>query len=901
MMLPSGWTARHLERRLLVSVVLLGAAGLGLVHLMLHRGEPLEPVLIGVAALLSFFVVHVLLAASRPDADQLLLPLVAALTGLSLVMIYRLKPLYLVRQAAWVVLALAALVAVVAVMRDLRWVGRYTYLSGAAALLLLVLTVAGGVEVNGARRWLLIRGITFEPGEIVKLLLVVFFAGILAEAPGGRLLPGAHRWRIELARLGPVLSVCAGALLLVIFQRDVGLAMLYFGIFLAMLYAATGRAAYLALGLVAFVAGAAVCYALFPHVRVRIDVWLNPWRDAAGRAYQIVQALYALASGGLLGAGLGAGHPELMPEVHTDMIGPAIGEELGYAGLTCVIVLYVLLLARTSKIAVRARDPGAALVATGLSAGLALQALIILGGSTRFTPLTGIPAPFLSYGGSAAVSHFIAIALLLGISAQAAGPAPSSPEPDRRRLVKLASVLAACFVALWGYLGLVQLVWGARLADSPGNPRLAIAEQRVHWGRILDRRLRVLADSTVVGEGRVRRYPDGRLYAHVLGYRSRHYGLTGIEAEFNAALVGAGPRDPWTQLLDVLGRPPLGNDVVLTIDADVQRAAVQALAGRRGAVVVLDPADGAVLALASLPDFAPESVDAEWPQLTQDAAAPLLDRAAQGQYPPGSAFKPVTLAAGLASGRVTDASTFDCPGYIVVAGATISDFDKKGHGHVALPQAFTVSCNVSFVQVGLRTGAGAIIATARALGLGRAPRFQLPAAAGHLPDPGRLGLRGLAQISFGQGELLVTPLQMAILAGTIGNRGVMVDPFVVAQVRAPDGQVVSSFHSGGARQAIPAALASHVGRFMVSVVQSGTGTAAQIQGIAVAGKTGTAENPHGRTHAWFIGFAPADRPTLAVAVVLENAGVGGEVAAPVARAVLQAAFAAHAAPSPRRP
>ncbi len=892
---------RTLERRLLLSAVLLGGAGLIIVHLSLHRGESWTPVLIGAGALLSFLVVHAILVALRPDADQLLLPLVAAMTSLSLVMIYRLKPLYLVRQSAWVVLALAAFLAVMAVMSDLRWVRRYTYLCGAAALLLLVVTVAVGMEANGARRWLLFRGVTFEPGEIVKLLLVAFFAGILAETPEGQLPQGVPRWRTELARLGPMLTVCAGALLLVVFQRDVGLAMLYYGIFLTMLYAATGRAGYLAMGLVAFIAGAAVCYQLFPHVRVRIDVWLDPWRDPSGRAYQIVQALYALGSGGLLGTGLGAGHPEFIPEVHTDMIAPAIGEELGYAGVSGVIILYLLLLARMFRIAIRARDPRSALVGTGLAAGLTLQALIILGGSTRFTPLTGIPAPFLSYGGSAAVSDFIAVALLLGISAQHDFQPAAAIEPDRRRVARLAAVFTAGFLVLWGYLALVQVVWGGRLADAPENPRLAIAAQRAHWGRILDRRLRVLADSTLVGGRQVRHYPDGRPYAHILGYRSAQYGVTGLEARFNVALVGVGPRDAWTQLLDAFGRPPQGNDLVLTIDGDVQRAAVRALGGRRGAVVVLDPTTGGVIALASLPDFAPDTVDAQWSQLAKDSSAPLLDRATQGQYPPGSAFKPITLAAALAAGRVTDTTSFDCPGSIAVGGAAIFDFDRNGHGHVALPQAFALSCNVSFVQVGLRTGADAVVAMARTFGFGRAPRFELPAAAGHLPDPGRLGLRGLAQISFGQGQLLVTPLQMALLAATVANGGVAMEPMLVAQMRAPDGRVLRSSGPRRPRQAIPATLAAHIGQYMQGVVQSGTGTAAQIQGTAVAGKTGTAENPHGRTHAWFIGFAPASRPTVAVAVVLENAGVGGEVAAPMARDVLQAALTAQRAGPSRRP
>jgi penicillin-binding protein A len=575
------------------------------------------------------------------------------------------------------------------------------------------------------------------------------------------------------------------------------------------------------------------------------------------------------------------------------MIVPAIGEELGLAGVSCVLVLYLLLLARMFRIAMRAANPLSALVATGLATGLALQALILLGGSTRFIPLTGIPAPFLSYGGSAAISNFIAIALLLGISSRC-HPAPAAlVAPDRHRLARLGKALTAGYLVLWGYVALVQVAWGEQLATAPENPRLAIAAQQVQWGRILDRHLRVLADSSLVDGRRTRRYPDGRLYAHILGYRSAQYGQAGIESAFNAALVGAWPRDTWSAALGTFRQAAQGNDLVLTIDADVQRVAANALGGRRGAIVVLDPTTGALIALASHPDFAPDAVEAQWVQLIKDQSAPLLDRATQGQYPPGSAFKTITLAAALAAGRVTDTTSFDCPGSITVEGAMIADFDRRGHGHVALPQAFALSCNVSFVQVGLRTGANAITAMAQAFGLGLAPRFELPTAPGSLPDPRHMGLRGLAQISFGQGELLVTPLQMALVAATIANGGMQMKPTLVAQVRSPDGRILVSFDRPRSREVIPRALAAQLGQYMLGVVQGGTGTAAQVQGIAVAGKTGTAENPHGRTHAWFVGFAPASRPTVVVAVLLENAGVGGDVAAPGARQVLQAALAAQ--------
>ena len=409
------------ERGLLAGAVGLGVVGLATVHLSLYGAEPWDPVVIGGIALAAFLVVHGALCASGSEADEIMLPVAAALSAIGFVMIYRLRPEYLVRQAAWTALGLTALLIILAIPHDLRWVRRYAYLCAAIGLALLAITVIAGVERNGARQWLLLGGVAVEPGEIVKLLLVAFFAGVLTEQRGTLMLPGRRRWRAELGRLGPMLLCCLGALLLLVFQHDLGLAMLYYGIFMVMLYIATGRMDYVAIGLAAFVSGAALCYLWFGHVRVRVDVWVDPWADASGGGYQILQGLYALATGGILGTGLGAGHPTLMPASYTDMIFPAIGEELGAVGTFCVTALYLILVGRMFRTAMLARGAFEALMAAGLATALGLQAFVILGGSTRLIPLTGIPAPFLTYGGSAAVANFIALALLLGVSARTAG------------------------------------------------------------------------------------------------------------------------------------------------------------------------------------------------------------------------------------------------------------------------------------------------------------------------------------------------------------------------------------------------------------------------------------------------------------------------------------------------
>jgi penicillin-binding protein A len=464
-----------------------------------------------------------------------------------------------------------------------------------------------------------------------------------------------------------------------------------------------------------------------------------------------------------------------------------------------------------------------------------------------------------------------------------------------RRAANLGRVLAGLFAILLAYLALVQVVLGPRLAETPQNPRLALAAERTRWGRILDRHLGVLADSVEVEGRQVRRYAAGSLFAHVLGYRSAQYGLAGVESRYDPQLLGLPAQDPWQVVLRAIGQPSQGNDVVLTVDTTVQQAAEAALGGSRGAVVALDPRTGAVLALVSHPTFDPATLDADWPTILHDPATPLLDRATQGQYPPGSAFKTITLAAALLSGRVTQRSMFECPGFITVAGGTITDFQGEAHGRIRVPQAFALSCNVAFVRIGLLTGAEAILKMARAFGLGRAPRFDLPTAPGSLPDPRALGLRGLAQISFGQGSLLVSPLQMCLVAAAIANHGIMMRPFLLSQLRTPGGRIIETYAQRGSRAVLPSWVAAEIASDMIGVVRGGTGTAAQIPGVEVAGKTGTAENPHGRTDAWFIAFAPADRPQVAVAVLVENAGGGSDVAAPAARQVLQAALRASEA------
>jgi len=400
-------------------------------------------------------VAWVVLRRWLPAGDLLLLPSATLLCGLGLVLIARLAPNFLMRQALWVVLGLGVMLVVALLpstwgemasfmwgkmascptlkrgeiasrptLDNLRWLRRYRYTWLILGLALLSLTLLFGVNPSGygARLWLGLRIVYFQPSELLKVVMVVFLASYLAEkrellAVGGtRIGP----WRLPpLPHLGPLLLMWGFSVVLLGWQRDLGAALLFFGTFLAMLYAATGREVYVWMGIGLFLASAMAGYQLFDHVRLRVDAWWNPWPEASGRAFQIVQSLLAFAAGGVLGQGLGQGYPVFIPVVHSDFAFAAIGEELGLLGALAVVILFAVLVYRGFRAALAAQDTFASLLAVGLSTMLGLQALVIMGGTLKIVPLTGVTLPFVSYGGSSLVMSFAMLGLLLRVSAMA--------------------------------------------------------------------------------------------------------------------------------------------------------------------------------------------------------------------------------------------------------------------------------------------------------------------------------------------------------------------------------------------------------------------------------------------------------------------------------------------------
>jgi len=399
---------------------------IGLATLTLAQGRELAPrhLSAGTAFAACLLAAHIWLTSRYSSADQLLLPVVAVICAIGQITVSRLEPDLAVRQSLWVGIGLAAMVATLAVLPGVAWLRQYRYIWASLGLLLVISTFVLGVDPNnsGARLWLGLGGVYFQPSEILKVLLVVFFASYLDDYRELLAYAGPRIGPLTLPPL-PYLAPLGGmallSLLVLLLQRDLGAGLLFFGVFLAMLYVASGRASYVLLGLALFAVGATVLYQLFGHVRLRVDVWLDPWSTAATSGYQLVQALTALAAGGLFGAGLTFGYPEYVPAAHTDFIIAAIGEEMGLAGSLAVVALYLLLVHRGFKIALETRDTFAALLAAGLTSVIGIQSLVILGGTLKVMPLTGVTLPLLSYGGSSILANFIIVGLLLAISAEA--------------------------------------------------------------------------------------------------------------------------------------------------------------------------------------------------------------------------------------------------------------------------------------------------------------------------------------------------------------------------------------------------------------------------------------------------------------------------------------------------
>ncbi len=579
------------------------------------------------------------LARHLPYSDSLLLPLIALLSGWGLLSIWRLTPFYGLRQTIWLAVALGALILGLRLTDPIAALRRYKYLWLTGGLALTALTLIFGTNPlgYGPRLWLGCCGVFLQPSEPLKLLLIIYLAAYFADRP-----PRGNGLS-ALPVLIPTLVMTGLALLLLLAQRDLGTASLFIFIFTGMVFVVTGWRLIPLLGALGLMGAGLAGYILFDVVRLRVDAWLNPWLDPSGRSYQIVQSLISVANGGLFGRGPGLGTPGFVPVAHSDFIFAAIAEESGLLGALGLLLALALLAHRGLRIARRAAAPFPRYLAAGLIAYLIAQSVLIIGGNLRLLPLTGVTLPFVSYGGSSLVTSFLAVLILLHVSQRTADSRQQTAVHRPRSAVYITPLAAALLATLaaaaltagwWGF------VRGPALLTRSDNPRRALADRSVPRGAILDRHNTPLVE-TVGAPGEFTRRVLTPQLGPVLGYNHAVYGETGVEAGLDTYLRGLAGNDPltiwWHHLL--YGQPPPGVDVRLTLDLQVQAIADEMLAEARGALVLLDAANGDVLAMSSHPGYDPNLLDDLWETLIQADDAPLLNRAVQGRYPAGGLWQ----------------------------------------------------------------------------------------------------------------------------------------------------------------------------------------------------------------------------------------------------------------------
>lgn len=845
---------------------------------------------------LAFVVAHFATRILAREADPAILPLSFALSGIGIGFVTRLAPDLATNQVIWLFLGVACMIGVMAFVQNLDRLAGYKYTLMLVGFLLLLSPLIPGLgqEIYGSRIWLALGPFSFQPGEIAKIVIVLFLAGYLSQ---NREMLSVFTWKVgpvylpDARTLLPVLLMWGMALLVVVFEKDLGSALVFFFVFLAMLYAATGKKSYLVIGLLLILVGGVGAYLAFGHVQVRVHTWLNPFADAQDTGYQLVQAIYSMADGGLFGQGIGNGMAENIPVVESDFIFADIAEETGLLGAAGVLLLFLCFAIRGLVVAARARTDVSSLAAAGLTSIIILQAFIIVGGVTRLIPLTGLTLPFVSQGGSSLLASFICVGFLLrcgddgtGIESEIQSGTTminSNSVLGRvsvgKRLTHEMFLYGLMFAALVANLTMIMVVLAEHYQSMPGNNHTIAREADTERGTISTYDGTVLAQSTLQDDGSyVRTYPSGTLASHVVGYCSERFGTSGIEASMNDTLQGNQDYASWTDVVNAAtGKGVKGNDVALTLNTEIQQAAEAALEGERGACVVMDPTTGAILAMASAPTYDAGYVEDLLTGEDEEAndQGTLINRATQSLYAPGSTFKIISLTTALENGIASEEDVFNSPGEMEIGNASVSNFGNIEYGDITLARATEVSSNTVYGQLGVKMGAQMLVEGAEQFGFDQELDCDLPVKTSLMEEPDNMSAWGTAWACagepVGQTGPNATVLEMAMTGCAIANQGVIMKPYLVDSIYSASGERSYTAKPKKLFTACSSKTADRVFTVLEGVVTNGTGYAASIDGATVAGKTGTAEKEDGND-SWFVGVAENDGASVVIAIVIEK-------------------------------
>jgi len=785
--------------------------------------------------------VHHQLVGRAPDRDPFIFPIIALLSGWGLLTIWRLDPVMGARQSIWLALALLVLGLGLRIPNLLTWLRQFKYLWLTSGLLLTAVTFLFGTYPggDGPPLWLGCCGVYLQPSEPLKLLLIVYLAAYLADRlPLSFSLPHL---------VVPSLILIGAALALLVMQRDLGTGSLFILIYTVIIYLASQRRRVVLLSLFILLAAGITGYSLYDVVRIRVDAWINPWLAPTGRSYQIVQSLIAIASGGLLGRGPGLGSPGIVPVAHSDFIYASIVEEMGLFGACGLLILFALLVGRGFRISIFAPNNYQRLLAAGITSYLTIQGIFIIGGNLRLLPLTGVTLPFVSYGGSSLLTTFIASLILIKISNR--GDEEAAPLPNPRSYLMVSGGLLLGLVALALLTGWWTTVRQPDLVARIDNPRWYISDRYVARGELLDRNNQPLA-RTAGPPGQLERIYEHIPLSPTIGYNSPLYGRTGLEAGLNEELRGLSRPTEVVLVNDLFtGQPPPGLDVRLSLDLNLQRQADELLGDHTGALVLLNAQTGEILAMVSHPYYNAMNLEEDWTELLQDESAPLLNRATQGQYQPGTSLGPFLLTYLYASQSLppvpqelsyqSDEGTWTCA---VEPAPPLTPGDLVANG-----------CPAPLVFLSQEIGLEGLRSLLTSLGFYERPDLPLGMAVPTTPTIGQLDMAAI-----GQDHLTVTPLQMSLAAAALTNGGLRPEPQLVLAVQ--DSQAGWSIRSSEAAK--PTLLESGTEKTMIALTRNNAATWDTV-GLAKSDE---------KTLTWYLaGTAPDwQGAPLALALILEE-------------------------------
>lgn len=721
-----------------------------------------------------FLLVTRLASRLTPNQDPYIIHLIFICCGWGLMMLWRLSPALGIRQTIWFLISSGVFLLILRFPQVLGILKRFTYIWLAGAFFLTALTLLPGLMTTSDQPnlWLTFKGIALQPSEPLKLLFIVYLSAYFSNKIQIR--------TRSFAVIVPTVIIALAAALILLAQKDLGTVSLLMAIYTVMVFIATGDKKFLTGSVLVFIAAFIAGYFLFDVIRLRITAWIDPWLDPEGRSYQIIQALISQAAGGILGTGPGMGSPNLVPVAASDFIFSAIAEENGLLGAAGVILLILLIGYRGFACALQAKNKFNALLSIGISFWITAQSILIIGGNIRLLPLTGVTLPFFSYGGSSLLVTMIAAGFLTLISGQSDSLSQPTQAVNTYRAYVLPILLLLSSAAL-----LILPVWSFVMKDQltsrSDNLRRAIADKYIVRGELLDRNGQLIDGivGTVGDYTRMYQYPP---LSATTGYSSLNYGQTGLEMILDPYLRGIISNSPqslwWSNLL--LSHPPPGSNVRLSIDLSLQKLADDQLATNNGAILIMNAQSGELLAVASHPWYDPSKLDTEWNTIIADPQSPLLNRAFDGKYPPGTSLGPFLLGKVIDEGLLLPNGSSENLSYQT---KTITCSIYPESVVPSLSEALQNGCPQNLLDMGRLLGKEGIYGLYSDLGFYRYPDFIYPGP--QINDPSTVD--NLKAASIGQENIHLTPLQLVLAASAISSGGEMPSPILAESYQLPDG------------------------------------------------------------------------------------------------------------------